>query len=198
MYFLRALIFNNFDVVVGILFSYGNHYILVTNIQAQSNCIFWELWFLIFLICLLEYYFHIWIINFGYKYWRPIQLYFLRALIFNNLDLSAEILFTYGNHYIRATNIEAQSNCIFCESWVLVILIWIPGISFSHGKIYIYIYIYSGHKYCGTIQLYFCEPWFLLILICLLEYYFHMEIITFWLPILRPNPIVFSASPDFY
>ena len=38
-----------------------------------------------------------------------------------------------------------------------------------------------------------CEPRFLIILICPLEYHFHIVTITFWLQILRPNPIVFFA-----
>ena len=91
----------------------------------------------------------------GYKCWGPIQLYVLRIPIFNNLDLPPGITLPYWNPYILDTNTEVQSNCIFCESRFLIILICPPGISFSYWNHHI------------------------------------------WLQILRPNPIVFSANPDF-
>ena len=78
--------------------SYGNHYILATNIEAQCNCIFCESRFLVILISPWDI-ISIWkSLHSGYKYWGPIQLYFLRIPIFNNLDLSTGIYFPHGNH----------------------------------------------------------------------------------------------------
>ena len=116
--------------------SFQNLYILGTNTQAQSNCIFCESRFLVILICIMEYHIHMETYILWLQILGPNPIVFLRIQIFSNLDLRVGISFPYGNHYSLITNIEAQSSCIFCESWFLIILI-----CFLVYYIYLKIYI---------------------------------------------------------
>ena len=105
-------------------------------------------------------------------------MYFLQLHNFNDLDLPPWNLFPYRKLYILGTNIEAQCNCIFFESWFLVILMCPSGIR-SYGNLYSL--VTNTVPQCNCI---FCESRFLIILICLVEFYFHMETVTCWIQII--------------
>ena len=143
-----------------ITFSNCNIYILVTHIETQCNCIFCESGFLVILIAPRIFIF-IWKSAYsGHTDWGPVQLYFLRIRISGNLDCPPGISFSYKNIYIKATHIEAQCNCIFCESGFLVILITHPDFFFSYGNLYILATDTDAECNCM-----FCKSGFLVILI---------------------------------
>ena len=57
-----------------------------------------------------------WNLHCGHKYWGPIHLDFRESKFLLILICTIGILCSYGNRIILDVNIEAQSNCIFCDS----------------------------------------------------------------------------------
>ena len=81
---------------------------------------------------------------------------------------------------------------VLCECRFWLMLICHIGILFSYGNHYILDTNIDAQSNCIFCE---CPSW--LIMICNREYYFHIETMTFWLQILKPNPIVFCANADF-